>query len=236
MQGLEYLVFVLAALFGLIFLFSPKVIPSNHQIKQILEIARNKDVIIIFNSGGWGYTPLKEAKDLAFIVKGVEETLNNWKYSTIVVPYNRTKDSLVGEITGLKELLNSFKNSSRDLAGRIETIVNRFPDKNIIVVGLSNGAAFVNETYGKISENIKKSVYAVAIGTPFWIRLQKSDNVLQLNSEKDTLVRGKIGSLLWALIKTPFIGVFLATGHEYLWSSPGVKPQIVAFLEEKFVR
>ena len=155
MQTLD-LVFILVVLIGLAFLFSPKIIPSNRQIQRTLESAKNKDVIIIFNSGGWGYTSLKEAKDLAPIVKGVEETLNNWKYSTIVVPYNRTKDSLVGEITGLKELLNSFKNSSKDLANGIESIVNNFPDKNIIVVGLSNGAAFVNEIYGKISENIKK--------------------------------------------------------------------------------
>ena len=234
MQGLEYLVFILVVLIGLTFLFSPKIIPSNRQIQRILGIAKDKDIIIIFNSGGWGYTPLKEAKDLAHIVKGVEKTLNNWKYSTIVVPYNRTRDSLVGEITGLKELLRSFKNSSRDLADKIESIVNHFPDKDIIVVGLSNGAAFANETYGKISEDIKKSVYAIAIGTPFWTRLQRSDNVLQLNDEKDTLVEGKIGSLLWALIKTPFVGAFMATGHEYLWSFPEVKSQIVAFLEKKF--
>ncbi len=45
------------------------------------------DVIIIFNSGGWGNTPLEKAEDFATIIRGIQETLNQWGYNSIVVSY-----------------------------------------------------------------------------------------------------------------------------------------------------
>jgi len=237
MKTLEHFILPFIILLALIFFFSPVTLPENIQLAEVLDSEDNNEVIVIFNSGGWGNTPLEETEDLAPIVRGIESTLNEWGYKSIVVPYNRTKDGFFGKITGIRELLNSFKNSSKDLANKVELIAKSFPNKKIVITGLSNGASFVSETYEKISEEIEDSVYAVAVGTPFWTKTQESDNILQLsNNGKDTLVEGKIGSLLLALVKAPFIGAFRASGHEYSWSSPDVNSQIVAFLEDKFVR
>lgn len=226
---------VLIVFGGLFFLFSPEVIPENLQPQEVLDIAANKDVIIIFNPGGWGNTPLEEAEDFAPIIEGIELTLNEWGYNSIVIPYTRTKDNLFGKITGIKEFFNSFQYSSEDLSERIEFITKNFPDKKIIITGLSSGASFVNETYEKISGEVKDSVYAIAAGTPFWTSAQESDNVLLLDNDgKDSLAKGNVESLLLSLVKTPFTGGFQATGHDYFWFSPEVNSQIITFLESKF--
>ncbi len=125
----------------------------------------------------------------------------------------------------------------------------KFPDKKIIIAGLSNGATFAVETYKKISEDTKGSVYAIAAGTPFWVETLNSDNVLKLdNGGKDTLAIGEVKSLLLSLIEAPFRWILtkfntqnikfskisqIAVGHYYSWSSPEVNSQIVTFLENK---
>jgi len=59
---------------------------------------------------------LEEAEDFAPIIEGIEETLNEWGYNSIVIPYERTKDSFFGKIAGARDFLNSFKSSSEVLA------------------------------------------------------------------------------------------------------------------------
>ncbi len=249
MRNIKYIVTPLVILSGLLFLFGPEVIPENFQLQEILNKVKNKDVIIVFNSGGWGDTPLDKAQDFASVIAGIQQTLNAWGYKSVVIPYARTKDNFWGRVTGAKEFFNSFRNSSKDLAKEVEFLGKKFPDKKIIMAGLSSGGTFVTETYEKISGEVKDSVYAVAVGTPFWVNTPESDNVLQLNnSRKDTLSVGNVKSLLLSLVEAPFkwifskiIGqnlkfsqAFQVPGHNYPWSSSEVSSQIVIFLEKKF--
>ncbi len=234
MQTLKYFIISCIIFGGLFFLLGPEVFPENFQPPDILGVVADSDVIIVFNSGGWGNTPFEKAEDFAPIIEGIQETLNDLGYKTVVIPYNRTKDNLFGKITGAREFFNSFKNSSEDLAEKIEFLSNNLPDKKIIIAGLSNGAAFASEAYGRISEEVKDSVYAITVGTPFWTKTVDSDNILQLdNNGKDSLVRGDVKYLIFSLIKTPFSKAFLAPGHNYFWGSPEVNFQIVSFLEGK---
>ena len=250
MTRVKQYIIILLILGSLVFLFGPEVIPDDFQPQEILDVAANSDVIIIFNSGGWGNTPLEKAEDFSPIIEGIQETLNEWGYNSVVVPYVRVKDDFTGKITGIKEFFNSFRSSSEDLAEKIEIINKKLPDKKIIIAGLSNGATFAVETYEKISEDAKDSVYAIAAGAPFWIETVKSDNVLQLdNAGKDTLAIGEAKSLLLSLFGAPFRWILtkldtqnvnfsrisqIAAGHYYSWSSLEVNSQIVTFLGKKF--
>lgn len=241
MQTLKKTIIFLIVVSALLFLFGQEIIPENLQPQEILNAAANSDVIIIFNAGGWGNTPFEEAQDFAPIIEGIQGTLNEWGYKSVVVPYTRTKDGFWGRITGLKEFFNSFKNTSEGLAEEIEFLKEKLPDKKIIIAGLSSGGTFVTETYKKISEEAKGSVYTIAAGTPFWTEEVQSENILQLNNNgKDSLCMGEVKTLLLSLLKTPLRWLssksqaFYAPGHEYYWPSPEVNPQIVTFLENKF--
>jgi len=245
-KSIKYGIIFLISLGGLVFLFGPEVVPENFQPQEILEISQNTDVIIIFNSGGWGDTPFEEAKDFAPIIEGIQETLEDLGYNSLVIPYKRTKNDFLGKIAGAKDFLSSFKSSSEVLAEKVEFLNKNLPDKKIIIAGLSAGGALVDETLEKVSPQIQ--VYAIAAGVPFWHDNFESENILLLdNNGKDSLVKGDIKSLISALVKTPFKWIFSklngenltfskalqAPGHEYSWSSPEVRAQIVFFLEDK---
>jgi hypothetical protein len=246
MRKVKYFVLTSVILGGLFFLFGPEVFPENFQPQEILSLAQNADVIIIFNSGGWGDTPFEKAEDFAPIIEGIQETLEDLGYNSLVIPYKRTKNDFLGKIAGAKDFLNSFKSSSKILAEKIEFLTENLPDKKIIIAGLSAGGALVDETLGKVSPQIR--VYAIAAGIPFWHNNFESENILLLdNNGKDSLAKGDIKSLISALVKTPFKWIFSklngenltfsqalqAPGHEYSWSSPEVSSQIVTFLENK---
>ena len=246
MKKVKRFIFFLVILCGLFFLFGPEVNPENLQPQELLNLATQNDVIIIFNSGGWGNTPLEKAEDFAPIIEEIEKTLKDWGYNSLVIPYIRTKDDFLGKITGAKDFLSSFKSSSEILAEKVEFLVEQFPDKKIIMAGLSSGAALVDETIEEISEN--SQIYAIEVGTPFWTETFESENILQLNNDgKDSLSAGEIRTLLFTLIKAPFKWIsskvsgqnlpfsqaFHAPGHDYFWDSPEVGSQIVSFLENK---
>jgi len=233
---------------GLILLFGPEAMPENLQPQQILETVQDSDIIILFNSGGWGDVPIEKAEDFTPIIEKMQQVLNQWEYNTVVIPYVRTKDDLLGRMTGIRELSNNFKNSSKDLAERVEVMSKAFPDKKIIITGLSNGAAFVTKAYQNVSEEVKDSVFAIAIGTPFWADDFETGNIIQVDNEgKDSLVGGQVSPLFFSLIKSPFkwlkanIGgeqlsfakAFQAPGHIYNWEAPEVGPKIVSFLSDK---
>jgi len=250
MKKIKGFIIFLVSLFGIVFLFEPYIVPENFSPQQILSLAAENDVIIFFNSGGWGNTPLEKADDFAPIIQGIQQTLKDWGYNSIVVPYNRTKNGFLGKMSSSRDFLTSFDFSSNNLAQEVNFLAEKLPDKKIILTGLSNGSTLVNRTYEKISEEDRDSVYTITAGAPFWVETVKSENALLINNNgKDTLAKGDIKSLFLALIETPFRWVFSklngqnltlvqaahAHGHDYPWSSPEINSQIISFLSSKFI-
>lgn len=250
MQALKKIILVFTVVGCLFFFFGPEIVPDNFQFQEILEKAKNSDVVIIFNSGGWGNTPLEKAEDFAPIIEGVQQTLEEWGYNSIVIPYNRTKDGFFGRISGAKDLLSSFDFSSKILAEKIDFLSENLPGKKIIVTGLSAGGAFTTKTYEKISEEFKESVLTITAGTPFWVSPPASEKVLWLdNSGRDNLTQGEIKELFFSLIKTPakwlsarISGENLTLSqtsnkvinHAYDWAT--TSPEIVSFLAKTVIK
>ena len=234
---------------SLVFLFAPTKFPENFQFQEILNSTLSpQEVIIIFNSGGWGNTPFDKAEDFAPIIKGIQETLTELGLNSVVIPYERTKNNFFGKITAVKEMRQSFQDQAEKLAVDINEYLRQNPSKKIIMTGLSNGGAFVNETMKKISNNSKDNVLVIEAGTPFWAKSKDFENVLRLdNGGKDALSKGEIKILISSLIKAPLrwiLAKILAENlslsqisnqyitHEYKWNE--VAPQITSFLESKF--
>lgn len=216
---------------------------------NFLGFETSPDVVIIFNSGGWGNTPIEEAEDFAPIIEGMKKTLNQLGYNSIVIPYNRTKDNLFGRIEGTREVLNSFQFQSKILAVQIEDFLENNQGTKVIMAGLSMGGSFVNQTMENLSEETQNYVYAVIAGVPFWTEPFESDSILQLDNDgKDSLAEGNVKSLTLSLIKSPFKWLFSkfngqnfkfsqalqVPGHDYKWPSSETGPKIVNFLKEKF--
>jgi pimeloyl-ACP methyl ester carboxylesterase len=246
MQRITKFLVLVTILFAIILVFIPVNTPSLFESEELIQSLDDGDLIIIFNPGGWGDTPMKEAQDFLPIVEGMADTLDQWGHNVVVIPYNRANEGILNKISATKDFFAGYSFSSDTFAKDLDSIIEKFPDKKIILAGLSNGAAFINETYGKVSEGLNDSLYAISVGSPFWSEKAEGKNVLQIdNNGKDTLSGGKIGSLLLATIKAPFkwffsktagesvslSKAFQAEGHSYSWSSPETRDSILMFLE-----
>jgi hypothetical protein len=230
---------------AVIFLFAPTIVPENPKFQEILSSASDNEILIVFNSGGLGHTPLEEASDFSPIIRGIEETLNEKGYKVAVVSYSRTKDNFWGEIAGVKGTFKSFKEQSEDLSLKIKDFLNDNPENKVIVAGLSQGGAFADKTIEKLN-GFHSRVLAIEAGVPFWQEKVSSENVLRLdNNGKDPVVKGDFKTLLFNLFESPvkwifakfarsnltFIDAIHAPGHDYYWSDS--EHQIVSFLENK---
>ncbi len=246
MGKIKYLIYSLVFLGGLFFLLAPEVLPSNAQLKEVFSLPPEDDIIVVFNSGGWGNTPLNEAQDFSPIIQGIQDTVSQWGYSSIVVPYERTEDSFLGKISGAKETFQLFRKQAESFSQDINDFLRRNPGKKIIIAGLCNGGIFTNRVMENISNGIEDRVYAVEVGVPFWEKTSNSDNILIVNNaEEDPLSRGEAKTLFstffkgmskWSLaqISGENAGIaqfFYMPGHQYSW--PEVQPEVVSFLERK---
>jgi len=246
MGKIKYLIYSLVFLGGLFFLLSPEVLPNNTQLKEVFNSTPQNDIIVIFNSGGWGDTPLREAQDFAPIIQGIQDTVSQWGYSSIVVPYERTEGSLLGKISGAKETFQLFRKQAEDFSRDIDDFLNKNPGKKIIIAGLCNGGIFTNRVMESVPNRIKNRVYAIEVGVPFWEETSNSDNIIIVNDkEEDPLFRGEAkilfstlfkGMSKWFLAKISGESVSLAQffympGHQYSWGE--VQPEVVSFLERK---
>jgi hypothetical protein len=231
---------------GLPFQLSPVKIPRNEGAKLSAAAAEN-EVIIIFNAGGWGDTPLSQAFDFAPILTGLQQTLTALGYTSTIVPYIRTLPGLGGRMAGIKEQLNSFKHCSRVQIRDIQKASAQFPQKQFLLVGFSVGGGLSGKTLPEVAGC--PNVYGITVGAPGWFRTYSSEKSLVLdNSHRDPLVVGDILSVASALIKWPFFwlkyrlkrhNVKLAmalqfANHKYAWASVEVGPPVVRFIEEHF--
>lgn len=239
---LSLIVLSLASFLWLDFVFLEN--NSKTFARELKEAGETSNFVIIFNSGGFGTVEPELAYDLNPIIDSLKEEVEKMNYKVAVVPYYRTKETIVGRIGYLKEMFLSFPNESKDLAGRIKDFVQENPKDKVLMAGLSNGAAFVGETMEYLHGI--DNVFAIKMGAPFWSEKNNSENVLILdNKGKDSLSMGDKGQLMLSLLQSPFKWItsrmegrkvsfseaMVAPGHQYSW--PEVEEEIVFFLENK---
>lgn len=247
MSKKKIIVFSLTIVFLASFVWLDFVFLENNSetfAKELKEAGETSDFVIIFNSGGFGTVKPEFAYDLKPIIDDLKGEVEEMNYKVAVVPYYRTKETLVGRIGYLKEMFLSFPGESKDLAKRIKDFVEENPGDKVLMAGLSNGAAFVNETMEDL-QGIN-NVFAIEMGVPFWSKKNPAENILILdNKGRDSLSIGDKGQLMLSLLQSPFKWVasrmegrkisfseaMVAPGHQYSW--PEVKEEVVSFLENK---
>lgn len=240
-----YSLTVIVVLGGLAVYFWPEALPQD-EYQKIHDEAVPYDVVIIFNPGGWGNATLDESKDFTPILNQIQQTLTDSGYSSIILAYARTPAGLSGRISDIKELINSFKYTSKVQQKNIKKLSDSLPEKQFIVIGFSNGGGFTSITMKEINQ---PNIYTIVAGVPGWFKTYSSGNSLVLNNNgKDTLSTFNIPVIAFSVAKVPFRWLhakltgqslkfalaFQFPGHEYSWSSPEVGPPIIKFLESKF--
>ena len=222
----------------------------NDFVSQLLAIyseAKDKDFILIFNPGGWGYKSVEATPGWCSIFTGIESELAGLGYTSLSLEHQRTEGGLPGCLDELVERITGYRSKAEDLAYRLEFITNHIPDLKVIITGESTGTVICDRVMSILEDNLQ--VYSVQTGPPPWHKNIMLNRTLVMTNNgiiPDSYSQGDFGTLVWGNLRywfglsqpvddfgTPphYIG---APGHDYWWQYPEVCSQITNFLDESF--
>jgi len=213
-----------------------------------LEEAEDKDVVLVWNSGGWGRKTIEDDPDWVDIFSGIESELRDMGYSTVTVSYIRSENNLRGLLREIAGSLLYFPTRAEKLADEVDLLTESNSDCKVILLATSNGAVFVNEVMKHLEDN--PGVYSIQTSRLFWYRASTAQRSLLIDGNgetRDVLSSGNI----WSIIrenalriptaeKPPGGSVMIgdrylkAPGHEYMWEQPSVRSEIISFLHTHF--
>ena len=208
--------------------------------------ARDNDVMVVFNSGGWGWN-ISQTTGWGSILEGIKSQLEDEGYRTTVVTYRRTGSGIFGVIREFIEAATRYPHKANDLATRIRFLTDNLPDLKVIIAGESTGTVISDKTMALLKDDSR--VYSIQTGTPFWHKTAEHDRTLLVNDNgatPDSFSYGDIPTMIWSTVKSWFGGSssqdkpgnilfwLKAPGHDYSWQYPGVYNNIVEFLNKNF--
>lgn len=236
-------------------LFGNETPRSFNFVNQLLDIcteAQGKDFLIVHNPGGWGQTKLECCQEWErSIVMGLSATVEEMGYSLLLSQYFRTYDGWRGLMGDMKEQTRFFAFKATVMAAWLRFIIEHVNALRVILVGVSQGAAFSNAVMQKLGGLCQ--VYSIEMGFFFPYRHWRviTERTLAVDNNgvmPDPLVRRDLWAGIRAFIGAPFrwskyrlegraekfsycINV---SGHEYSWDYPEVRRQVIDFLEVNF--
>jgi hypothetical protein len=234
-------------------------------VAELLDLcykAKDSDLAIFCNAGGWGKKPLAADYQGRTWMAGIEAKLTELGCDYCIVDGVRTGSGMVEYLVEFKEQLTHYPSKAKELAAKIRFLTQQVSGLKIIVAGQSSGAAFSSEVARYLEDY--PGVYSIQVGTPFWHRAPEVAQSLVIDNSgvgADALA----GRDLVTLFKANWVKLFVigqapsftpvdwlmtraflvfgaynfnlgmeAPGHEYMWEYPGVGPVIEAFLAENF--
>jgi hypothetical protein len=213
--------------------------------------ARDKDFLLIHNAGGWGNRALVNCLQWEkSIVNGVSDTLERLGYSWLLVQYFRCGNTWQEKIQDVKEQVRFFATKAKILAAVIEFVASHLEHLRVIMIGISQGAAFSNSVMQQM--NSLKRVYSIELGMffPYLSHRLITEKTLAIDSNglvPDAAVRRDIKAYIRAYSAAPFrwtwhllrgrpvrfINCVNVRGHNYDWRYP-FRQQVVDFLDKNF--
>ena len=209
--------------------------------------AKDKDFVIVFNPGGWGWNLVEASPGWWSIFTGIESELNSSNYTSLLLTHRRTVNTLQGRLNEIVEVITGYSSKAEDLAYRVEFLTSHIPDLTVIITGESTGTVISDQAMSILADN--PQVYSIQTGPPFWHDYIMMDRTLVMTdngifpdaySQGDflTVVRANLEALFGLPQSEDKLGTILryvrAPGHEYRWQYPGVYSQVTKFLDKNF--
>jgi len=209
--------------------------------------AKDKNFVIVFNAGGWGWSLLEPSSGWQSILDGIKSELDTSGYTSLLLNYQRTAETLRGCLDECVEVVSSCPSKAKDLATRVQFLTNNIPDLRVIIAGESTGTVISDSAMNILEGN--PQVYSIQTGPPFWqknLSLERTLVITNNGLNPDSFSQGDFLTLIRSNIKSLFgisqpqddSGKILyyvrAPGHEYRWNYPGVYFEILGFLSQNF--
>ena len=236
-----------------IFSDKPERIPAFvERLTNICEQVEDKDILIIHNPGGWGSSHLEDLLQWErSIVEGVSCTMDSLGYKQTLMQYFRSKTGWRAVLGDIREQGRFFRNKARLMAEELNFIAEHFKNLQILIVGVSQGAAFSNAVIQNL--NGLSRVSSVELGTPFYYKSKRviSDRTLVLDSNglmPDALMEWDVPTIVKTYLGAPFRWLkyrlqgkkvrftlcINVPGHDYNWEYPEVQTKVEEFLKVKY--
>jgi len=214
--------------------------------------AEGKDFLLIHNPGGWGTTHLENLLQWErSIVEGVSTTIEKLEYTWSLIQYFRTNSGWRETMEDIKEQFRFFTFKAKIMAAELRFITQHFNTLRVVMIGVSQGAAFSNAVMRQLGE--LPQVYSIELGIffPHMSRRVITDRTLAMDSNglvPDPMSHRNLWIGFKAYITAPsrwikyrlqgkpqkFTYCINAPGHDYSWNYPEVQRQITNFLNLNF--
>ena len=203
--------------------------------------ARDKDVVVIFNPGGFGWTPIEETPEGQGFITGIESELTASGYSSLFLNHFRTASTLNECLSEFMAEAGLYPSKAKDLALRVEFLTDNIPGISVILTGHSNGTSICERVMRLLKDN--RQVYSIQLGPPFWNDSIVPDRSLILRGNgatPDTFSSGDIITIIRSNLEAIFgisqqypgniLFYIGAPGHDYSWEYEEVRSRITDFL------
>jgi len=207
--------------------------------------AKNKDFVIIFNPGGWGWASIRDSSGWDSIAIAISEELSVMGYNTLILDYQRTTSDLIGPITEMTDSISRYADKAKYLAHRVDFLTRHLPGISIILTGESNGTIICDKVMRLLEEN--RQVYSIQTGPPAWHTTFDTERSLVLRSNgevPDSFSQGHFFTSIRANLEGLFgiaqenegdILLYIGSpGHDYGWYYPELRKQILDFIHKSF--
>jgi len=223
---------------------------GNGFVNQLLALyleAKDKDFIIVFNPGGWGWNLVETSPGWWSIFNGIKSELDSLGYTSLLLNHLRTVETSLGRLDECVEMIACYPSKAEDLASRMEFLTSHIPDLRVIIAGESTGTVITDRVMSILKDN--PQVYSIQTGTPFWHKNIMLDRTLVMTSNgitPDSFSQGDFLTIIGANLRASFglsqpeddSGKILryvgAPGHDYWWQYPLVHSKIENFLDKNF--
>lgn len=216
-----------------------------NELLALFTQTRDKDLVILFNPGGWGDSTIEQAYGWQSIIKGIQSELNTCQVDSLVLTYQRTVDSIQGHLGELIEMARGYPGKARDLAYRIQFLTSLNPDLKVVIAAESMGSLISEKAMGILSPN--SQVFSIQTGTPPVHPSISTEQTLVINNNgvvPDAFSQGNVLTIIRANLVRMFnlsqpesgqgkiLKNIYAPGHDYSWIYNAVSSQITQFLNE----
>ncbi len=228
----------------------------TNRLLDICTRAQDKDFLLIHNPGGWGSAPLEQCLQWErSIVEGISATIERLGYSWLLTQYFRSGSSWWSRMKDIKEQARFFfkgkYSKAREMAAELKFITQHISNLKVILIGVSQGAAFGNAVMRQLGE--LRQIYSIELGIcyPHMSRRVVTERTLAIDSNglmPDLMInrnlKVRFKTFITAFFRwfkhrlqgkpAKFTHLLNLPGHEYSWEHSEVQRQIINFLEANF--
>jgi len=229
-----------------------KRISFTDRLLEICGKVQDKEILLIHNPGGWGTTRLDNLLQWErSIVEGISVCVEKLGHTWSLIQYFRTESGRIAILGDIREQTNFFINKAKIMSAELEFITRHFKELQVILIGVSQGAAFSNAVVQNL--NGQNRIYSIEMGLPFPYKSRRviTQKTLALDSNglmPDALMEWDVPVIVKTYLTAPYRWIkyrltgkrikftycINVSGHDYNWDYPEVQQKIEDFLINNF--